>query len=191
MPKARFKLRPKTHTKEEKRTEGLEEDSSDEEQPSAFETPEETPGPSEILKQIRRTVHRKAFKADFSHASFEARVDGYLEDGPTGKVRTLIEVKPVHRRLKRALINMQEAAQMVAWAKSDTDLDLILIEFADYVDYLNNKPGRSTGPHFLTMHEYGPWNITSSVQMNELGAILLAIALQPDSDLREEERRQN
>ncbi|PYI31145.1 hypothetical protein BP00DRAFT_425792 [Aspergillus indologenus CBS 114.80] len=218
---------------------GFEEDSSDEEQPFASGTPEETPGPSEILKQMykptkdeeivtaalstflvgltihfaissRWTVHRKAFKADFSHASFEARIDGYLEDGSTAKVRTLIEVKPVLRRIKRALINMQEAAQMVAWIKSDPDLDgslnktgrrlhvsqnrhevfLIFAEYdQDYLDYLDNKPTPGTGVHFLTMHEYGPWDITSSSQMSELGTILLAIALRAHSDLREEERR--
>lgn len=47
------------------------------------------------------TLHRKSFKACFTHASFEARTDGYLEDTkPDGKIRALIEVKAVAREKK-------------------------------------------------------------------------------------------
>ena len=69
------------------------------------------------------TLHRKLFKAEFEHASFEARTDGYLEDGQSPqKVRALVEVKPMTRRKKRIPICMQEAAQMAAWIKSDPDI---------------------------------------------------------------------
>ncbi|KAK2797046.1 hypothetical protein FQN50_009340 [Emmonsiellopsis sp. PD_5] len=68
------------------------------------------------------TLHRKSFKAYFTHASFEARTDGYLKDTkPGGKVRALIEVKAVPRERKRKMICMQEAAQMVAWILSHPD----------------------------------------------------------------------
>lgn len=69
------------------------------------------------------TLHRKSFKATFQHAAFEARTDGYLEDGRSPeRARALVEVKPMLRRRKRNPICMQEAAQMVAWIKSDPDL---------------------------------------------------------------------
>ncbi|KAJ5584401.1 uncharacterized protein N7459_004201 [Penicillium hispanicum] len=78
------------------------------------------------------TLHRKSFKAEFQRAFFEARTDGYLEDrGSSDRVRALIEVKPMLREKKRIPIRMQEAAQMVAWIKSDPDPTGIL-----------NLPGR-------------------------------------------------
>lgn len=64
------------------------------------------------------TMHRKAFKAIFDDASFEARTDGYLDDRQ-GNAQAIIEVKPVTRSKKSTLIQMQESAQMVAWIKSD------------------------------------------------------------------------
>ncbi|OJD21719.1 hypothetical protein ACJ73_06943 [Blastomyces percursus] len=68
------------------------------------------------------TLHRKSYKAYFTHASFEACTDGYLEDTkPGGKVRALIEVKAVPRERKRQMICMQEAAQMVVWILSHSD----------------------------------------------------------------------
>lgn len=63
------------------------------------------------------TLHRKAFKAVFGDASFEARVDGYLKH--RGDPRVIIEVKPASRSSKELSIQMQESAQVVAWIKSD------------------------------------------------------------------------
>ncbi|PWY95953.1 hypothetical protein BO94DRAFT_552764 [Aspergillus sclerotioniger CBS 115572] len=62
------------------------------------------------------TLHRKSFKAEFEHAFFEARTDGYLDDGQSS------EVKPMTRRKQRIPICMQKAAQMAAWIKSDPDI---------------------------------------------------------------------
>ncbi|RAK83884.1 hypothetical protein BO79DRAFT_276752 [Aspergillus costaricaensis CBS 115574] len=67
------------------------------------------------------TLHRKSFKAEFTNGSYEARTDGYLKGGSGGRARALIEVKPMLREKKRIPICMQEAAQMVAWIKSDPD----------------------------------------------------------------------
>ncbi|PWY95914.1 hypothetical protein BO94DRAFT_530654 [Aspergillus sclerotioniger CBS 115572] len=137
----------------------------------------ESPGPTEILDQMykptkdeeivtaalsnflvgltlhfsisnRWTVHRKPFKADFHHASFEARVDGYLEDrGPAGvaKVRALIEVKPVLRKKKRVRICMQEAAQMVAWLKNSPDPNGTLNYIGRYI-FISLVQGKPTDP---------------------------------------------
>lgn len=64
------------------------------------------------------TLHRKAFRAKFEKAEYEARTDGYLSDN-RGNTKVLLEVKPVKRSAKSALIQMQESAQMVAWIASD------------------------------------------------------------------------
>ncbi|RAL00823.1 uncharacterized protein BO80DRAFT_434909 [Aspergillus ibericus CBS 121593] len=150
------------------------------------------------------TLHRKSFKAEFEHASFEARTDGYLEDGPSSnKVRALIEVKPMTRRKRRNPTCLQEAAQMAAWIKSDLDvggaLNLpgrrlhvsqdrhqIFLIFADYTEdyirYLNNTlPPESPRP-FLKMNEFGPWDTTPVSEMMQVGSILLAIALRSYHD---------
>lgn len=65
------------------------------------------------------TLHRKAFKAVFGDASFEARTDGYLNHA--GQPKVILEVKPASRYAKESLIQMQESAQMVAWIKTDSD----------------------------------------------------------------------
>ncbi|KKK23515.1 hypothetical protein AOCH_004090 [Aspergillus ochraceoroseus] len=150
------------------------------------------------------TLHRKSFKAEFKQASFEARTDGYLEDGGSSeRVRALIEVKLMLRRKKQNPIRMQEAAQMVAWLKSDPDptgiLNLpghrlhvsqdrhqIFITFAEYdcnyIQYLDNTlPPNSPRP-FLKMHEFGPWNTMIRSDMEIIGSILLAISLRAYSD---------
>lgn len=64
------------------------------------------------------TLHRKAFKAKFEGAEYEARTDGYLHDN-RGNTKVLLEVKPGVRNTKLSLIQIQESAQMVAWIASD------------------------------------------------------------------------
>ncbi|KAH8427659.1 uncharacterized protein LDX57_005370 [Aspergillus melleus] len=156
----------------------------------------------------RWTVHRKALKACFRHASFVARVDGYLEDRtPVEKVRAVVEVKPMFREKRILQICMQESAQMVAWILKDLDefgcLNLpgrrlhvsqnrneIYITFAEYDDeYMNYLKDRSSSDpdlHFLTMHQYGPWKTSIQAHMRDLGQLLLAICLRAHSDMQEE-----
>lgn len=69
------------------------------------------------------TMHRKGFIAKFEEARFEARTDGYLDDG-NENAYALIEVKPVVRSSKQSLIQMQESAQMVGWLMNNGDTDL-------------------------------------------------------------------
>lgn len=64
------------------------------------------------------TLHRKAFKASFDTATFEARTDGYLDDSQ-GNAQAIIEVKAAKRSKALLAIEIQESAQMVAWIKSD------------------------------------------------------------------------
>ncbi|KAL4806211.1 hypothetical protein BDV18DRAFT_139000 [Aspergillus unguis] len=64
------------------------------------------------------TMHRKAFKAKFGAAEYEARTDGYLRCTATGEPRAIVEVKATLRSKKESEIRMQESAQMVSWLVS-------------------------------------------------------------------------
>ncbi|KAK1146285.1 hypothetical protein N8T08_003072 [Aspergillus melleus] len=158
----------------------------------------------------RWTVHRKPFKAQFNYASFEARVDGYLEDKSLAqKVRALVEVQPVLRQKQILKIGMQEAAQMVAWILSELELDKdgclnlpgrhlhvsqdrseIYITFAEYddeyINYLRDDSNPDSNLHFLTMHQYGPWGTSNLEDMRDLGKFLLAICLRAQFDKQNE-----
>ncbi|OGM44375.1 hypothetical protein ABOM_006834 [Aspergillus bombycis] len=103
------------------------------------------------------TIHRKGFIANFTKASFEARTDGYLDDGEENAY-ALIEVKPATRSKTQNLIQMQESAQMVGWLINDSEENNIgkirilisqgrheiFLTFAEYDDrylaYLKNEP---------------------------------------------------
>lgn len=63
------------------------------------------------------TIQRYAFKITCGSQQFEARTDGYLQDKVSGKVRSIIEVKP-HRRAK-GKVRMQDSAQMVGWIANE------------------------------------------------------------------------
>lgn len=68
------------------------------------------------------TMHRKAFKAEFTTTQYEARTDGYLRGERSDDVRALIEVKSSLRGNKVLPFRMQESAQMVAWIKDSPSL---------------------------------------------------------------------
>lgn len=70
---------------------------------------------------IRWTLYRKPFAAEFAKSSIRARTDGCLEEVDSGDVHALVEVKPLIRTKARFAIPMQEAAQMVAWIKTNPD----------------------------------------------------------------------
>lgn len=73
---------------------------------------------------VQWTLYRRPFIAEFAKASLEARTDGCLEGVDSKeKVHALVEVKPLLREKGLLTIAMQEAAQMVAWIKSDPDPD--------------------------------------------------------------------
>ncbi|OGM39915.1 hypothetical protein ABOM_011311 [Aspergillus bombycis] len=149
------------------------------------------------------TLHRKPFVASFRHGSFEARTDGCLEGGDSESLKTyaIVEVKPMLRRNQLARIAMQEAAEMVAWIKAEPDptgfvsscgsrilvsqdrheIYLTFAEYGEnYVRYLNNTQGNDEAPGFLTMHGFGPWDTGRVGDMEDLGRILLAIALRAE-----------
>lgn len=56
-----------------------------------------------------------------------------------------------------------------------------------YLDHLNNPQPSTveTTPSFLTMHQFGPWDILNAADMKELGPILLAISLRADYESKQ------
>ncbi|KAB8264340.1 hypothetical protein BDV32DRAFT_160587 [Aspergillus pseudonomiae] len=134
------------------------------------------------------TLHRKAFKANFEEASFEARIDGYLDDR-RGKAKVIVEVKPVKRSKKSIPIQMQEGAQMVAWIKKRIivsqdwhEIFLTVAKYGDeYIRYLSDKHYQGGSNSFMTMHQFGPWNTLDVASMKLLGPILLAISLRAEA----------
>lgn len=58
------------------------------------------------------------------------------------------------------------------------ELYIIVAEYnADYIDYLTNPGRASECGTFLTMNQFGPWDIRNSSQIAEFAAILLAVTL--------------
>lgn len=70
---------------------------------------------------VQWTLHRKLFVGNFAEGTLTARTDGCLEEIGSEKTHALAEVKPLPREKARYTIAMQEAAQMVAWIKSEPD----------------------------------------------------------------------
>lgn len=59
------------------------------------------------------------------------------------------------------------------------ELYIIIAEYtADYVDYLTNPGRQSECESFLTMNQFGPWDIGSPTEIADFAAILLTVTLQ-------------
>ncbi|PWY65450.1 hypothetical protein BO83DRAFT_440284 [Aspergillus eucalypticola CBS 122712] len=148
------------------------------------------------------TPERKGYKvcAEKGIKLYEARTDGHMYLNSNGKTKAILEVKPVVRaELPRVM--MQEVAQLAAWIHAEKDviqdenlaeqwfrrllwsmnrheLYIIIAEYiGDYVDYLTNPRRKAEGESFMTMNQFGPWDIRSSSQVAEFAAILLAVTL--------------
>ncbi|RAK88496.1 hypothetical protein BO79DRAFT_228545 [Aspergillus costaricaensis CBS 115574] len=149
------------------------------------------------------TPERKGYKVcdEKGIKLYEARTDGHMYLNGNGKTKAIVEVKPVVRaELPRVM--MQEVAQMAAWIHAEKDvlqdenlaeqwfrrllwsmnrheLYIIIAEYnGDYVDYLTNPRGQAECESFMTMNQFGPWDIRDSTQVAEFAAILLAVTLQ-------------
>jgi hypothetical protein len=144
----------------------------------------------------RWTLKRKAFRVD----KWEARTDGYLTDG-SQVIKAIIEVKAAKRHDKKPVsrVRMQEGAQMAAWILTHPDTGFlsrkdngdrkvrvlisqdrheIFVTFAEYGPAYTNDKWQGKGPidYFLTMNEYGPFDIRHSSHMQYLGAFILIFA---------------
>ena len=60
-----------------------------------------------------------------------------------------------------------------------------------YLDYLSDKDPAypEDTSSFLTMHQYGPWDTMRKSRMEEIGAILLAITLRAEEEIKAEKIR--
>ncbi|KAH8427081.1 uncharacterized protein LDX57_004799 [Aspergillus melleus] len=133
----------------------------------------------DVIKRCDWTLHRKAFLAHFEAAKFEARTDGYLDDGNENPW-ALIEVKPVTRRgLSRVHVSQNRHEIFITIAEYDSG----------YVSYLKTKPADDEPPSFMTMHQYGPWNTESAGDMRKLGPILLALTLYAEAEVKKADDR--
>lgn len=58
----------------------------------------------------------------------------------------------------------------------------------EYLEYLSDKKAAypDDTSSFLIMNQYGPWDITKKSDMKEIGAILLAITLRAEREIRDE-----
>ncbi|PLB45039.1 hypothetical protein P170DRAFT_513116 [Aspergillus steynii IBT 23096] len=158
----------------------------------------------DVIAHCDWTLHRKAFTVQFEAAKYEARTDGYLDDGRENPW-ALIEVKPVTRaQFNQGRIQIQEGSQMSGWIKEEIDAPLdklrvhvsqnrheIFITVAEYdsgyISYLRKKPADDEPLSFLTMHQYGPWNTNNAGHMKKLGPILLALTLYADAEVKKAE----
>ncbi|PYH64302.1 uncharacterized protein BO88DRAFT_429656 [Aspergillus vadensis CBS 113365] len=149
------------------------------------------------------TPERKGYKVcdEKGIKLYEARTDGHMFLYSNGETKAIVEVKPVVRaELPRVM--MQEVAQMAAWIHAEKDvayeeklaeqwfrrllwsmnrheLYIIIAEYnGDYVDYLTNPRREAECESFMTMNQFGPWDIRNSTQVAEFAAILLAVTLQ-------------
>ncbi|GAD92741.1 conserved hypothetical protein [Paecilomyces variotii No. 5] len=142
------------------------------------------------------TPGRRKFTVTLGSRFFRAYTDGCLEDRKQDRVRALIEVKPYIRKNR---VRMQEAAQMVGWISDENQrpsgypgrcfhisqnrqfVYIIFAEYDDnYIEYL--KDGTVTDGSFLTMHEFGPWDVFDPRHMKEFGTIVLALTLRTHHD---------
>ena len=58
------------------------------------------------------------------------------------------------------------------------EIYLVIAEYgSDYVKYLNDETPDDSALPFMTMNEFGPWDVTHSNRMKQLGEILLAFTL--------------
>ncbi|GKZ31045.1 hypothetical protein AbraIFM66950_011011 [Aspergillus brasiliensis] len=132
---------------------------------------------------------------------YEARTDGHMFLTRNRETKGIVEVKPVVRA-ESPRVMMQETAQMAAWIHADRDviqeynqaeqmfrrllwsmnrhqLYIIIAQYdAGYVDYLTNPNHDADCESFLTMNQFGPWDIGSSSEVEFFAAILLAVTLQ-------------
>ncbi|PNP78328.1 hypothetical protein FNYG_08274 [Fusarium nygamai] len=134
----------------------------------------------------------------------KARVDGLLR--VKDRTCAIVEVKPFIRYgSEKTLdkIRMQETAQMAAWIAQDPpvlkkpntkfrrllvsqdhgEVYLIIATFDyQYVEYIcalgTGSKGKGSTHSFLEMREYGPFEVKSPEQMEQLGIILLGASIQ-------------
>ncbi|PWY81524.1 hypothetical protein BO94DRAFT_144889 [Aspergillus sclerotioniger CBS 115572] len=152
--------------------------------------------------QAHWSQQRKAYKVRSKGAKlYEARTDGHLFLTEGKQTKAIVEVKAMARD-DLPTVRMQETAEIAAWIHEcpdeilkDTPKDkvfrrllfsenrheiyLIIAEYsANYVDQLTNPNHASKSKSFLTMNEYGPWDIGVRDDVEDIASVMLAVTLQ-------------
>ncbi|CRG85497.1 hypothetical protein PISL3812_02551 [Talaromyces islandicus] len=135
---------------------------------------------------------KKAFVAKFFYGrGYEARTDGQLESYETNAVEAIVECKAKPRQgYVGRQVDMQEAAQVVAWIKAHEDpakLRILVsqngadvyVTFAEYDDnwlkYI--RTGKLRPLSLLRMNQFGPYPLDDADMIQKLAEVLLAICL--------------
>ncbi|PYI03948.1 hypothetical protein BO78DRAFT_373957 [Aspergillus sclerotiicarbonarius CBS 121057] len=131
---------------------------------------------------------------------YEARTDGHLFLPNIKGSSAIVEVKPMMRWDSNRVM-MQETAEMAAWIHAEPDdiqgqandkrflrlllsmnrheIYLIIAEYnVDYVKYLTNPYYKSSCQSFLTMNQFGPWDIGKREDVEDIGSLILAVTWQ-------------
>ncbi|PYH70372.1 uncharacterized protein BO88DRAFT_434568 [Aspergillus vadensis CBS 113365] len=148
--------------------------------------------------RLRGTFGSHNLRSGESPPQFVAITDGQLQDKQTGKIKSVTKCKRYLRDMMDKAVDMEEAAEVVAWVSQypDTDRSInthhrvlvskdeceIWITFAGYdnswADYLDGRGGSGTRqPSLMAMQRYGPYNIGNRRQVLQVSTILLAISL--------------
>ncbi|QKX64283.1 uncharacterized protein TRUGW13939_11456 [Talaromyces rugulosus] len=146
-------------------------------------------GPAPHFSRWRHT--KKRFRAFFGYGrGYEAITDGQLETYATNAIEAIVECKSAARPGLGDRVDIQEAAQIVAWIKQhetpankrilvsqdDKEVFVTIAEYdSNWLRYL--RGGRLDLTSVMQMHRYGPWKLEQSSHMENLAEILLAITL--------------
>ncbi|QKX55967.1 uncharacterized protein TRUGW13939_03066 [Talaromyces rugulosus] len=124
--------------------------------------------------------------------AFTAVTDGQLQCARSYGIKLILECKKDKREKCGLQVDMQEAAQIVAWVKEypSTERQRVLIShngpqiyvtFAKYddawVDYLEGKDVKGNDKSLLTMSRVGPFTIDNVDEMRAVVTILVALHL--------------
>jgi hypothetical protein len=147
-------------------------------------------GPAPHCCRWRHTKQR--FQAIFGYdRGYTAVTDGQLQVYGTNAIQAIVECKSDTREGAFGMgVDMQEAAQIVAWIKCheapanrriiiSQDNDEVFVTFAEYdsnwLRYLRNGTLNLTS--VMTMTQYGPWRLDDVTMVRDLAEIILAISL--------------
>ncbi|KAH8704991.1 hypothetical protein BGW36DRAFT_353421 [Talaromyces proteolyticus] len=133
------------------------------------------------------------FVADFRHGrKYTAITDGQLQDNQNHAIKAIIECKKDVRKENIVATDMQEAAEIVAWIKCypkpehqrilvSQDNTEIYVTFATYDDrWLRHlRCGVRKFDGLMHMYQHSPWDLEDEQDVDDVAAILLAIALMP------------
>ncbi|RAL00034.1 uncharacterized protein BO80DRAFT_446047 [Aspergillus ibericus CBS 121593] len=133
--------------------------------------------------QAHWSQQRKGFKvSNRGNKLYEARTDGHLFLAKSERTKAIIEVKPmIHAEPNEIAGDASKNKRFLRllFSMNRHEIYLIITEYnADYVDYLINPDRNSDYQSFLTMNQFGPWDIATTKDVENIGSLILAVTLQ-------------